>query len=67
MILASRSDSAKETGLSPFVYKNALSGTRKYKTEELTLMSSELVEMTHKVRQGKGGLETMLEKWVLGL
>ena len=67
MILASRSASANETGLSPFVYKNALRGARKYKTEELTKMSGELVEMTHKVRQGEGELGIMLEKWVLGL
>lgn len=66
MILASRADMG-ETGLSPFVYKNALSGSRNYKTEELEEMSTDLVEMTHKVRQGKGDLDIMLEKWVLGL
>jgi len=67
MILASRSTSSSETGLSPFVYKNALSGSRNYKTEDLQKMSGELVEMTHKVRSGEGELEVMLEKWVLGL
>ena len=65
MILASKSKSQIETGLSPFVYKNALSGGRNYKIEELTKMSSDLVQMTHKVRQGEGELEIMLEKWVL--
>ncbi|HEY0221136.1 MAG TPA: hypothetical protein VGC58_02845, partial [Candidatus Paceibacterota bacterium] len=63
MILASRCSSQSETGLSPFVYKNALSGSRKYKTEELLEKSSSLVEMTHKVRSGKGDMDTMLEKW----
>ncbi len=67
MILASRSKSSNETGLSLFVYKNALSGSRNYKTEDLQRMSGELVEMTHKVRSGEGELEVMLEKWVLGL
>ncbi len=67
MILACRAKSATETGLSPYVYKNALTGGRKYKTEELLKMSSELVEMTHKVRTGKGDMEIMLEKWVLGI
>jgi DNA polymerase III delta subunit len=67
MILASRAKDAKESGLSPYAYKNALSGGRNYKTEELLLISSDLVLMTHKVRQGKGDLAVMLEKWVLGL
>lgn len=67
MILASRAGSATETGLSPFVYKNALTGARNYKNEELQKMSSDLVDMTHRVRQGKGDLEVMIEKWVLSL
>lgn len=67
MILASRAGSATETGLSPFVYKNALTGARNYKNEDLQKMSSDLVDMTHRVRQGKGDLEVMMEKWMLGL
>ncbi len=65
MILANRAKSSLETGLSPFVYKKALTGTRNYKTEELSQMSSELVMMTHKVRQGEGDMDIMLEKWIL--
>ena len=65
MILASGARSQTETGLSPFVYKKASSGGRNYKPDELKIMSSELVEMTHKVRQGEGQLEVMLEKWIL--
>lgn len=67
MILASMAGSVTETGLSPFVYKNALTGARNYKNEELQKMSSQLVDMTHRVRQGKGELEVMVEKWVLEL
>ncbi len=67
MILASRAKSATETGLSPFVYNNALRGARNFKTEDLQKMSGELVSMTHKVRSGEGELEIMLEKWVLCL
>lgn len=67
MVLVSKAKSSNETGLSPFVYKNALSGSRNYKTEELQKMSGDLVEMTHKVRSGEGELEIMLEKWVLDL
>ncbi len=66
MILASRATSSNETGLSPFVYKNALRGSRNYKTEELQKMSRELVNMTHRVRSGEGELGVMIEKWVLG-
>lgn len=65
MILASRSGSQSETGLSPYAYKNALTGNRKYKTEELIEMSNDLVDMTHRVRSGKGEMDIMLEKWVL--
>lgn len=65
MIIASRAESQSETGLSPFVYRNALTGSRKYKTEELQKLSTELVNMTHKVRSGEGELEIMLEKWIL--
>lgn len=67
MILATKSDSQAQSGLSPFVYKNALTGSRKYKNEELEKLSSQLVDMTHRVRSGEGELEVMLEKWVLGL
>ncbi|GAB5678033.1 hypothetical protein JMUB7499_26890 [Staphylococcus aureus] len=67
MILASKADSQKETGLTPYAYKNALTGSRKYKIEELVDMSGQLVDMTHRVRSGEGELEIMIEKWVLGL
>ncbi len=67
MILASRATSSNDTGLSPFVYKNALRGSRNYKTEELQKMSSDLVNMTHKVRQGEGEIGVMIETWVLSL
>lgn len=67
MIIASRSGSQAEAGISPYAYKNALTGTRKYRTEELLQMSNDLVEMTHRVRSGKGDLGIMLEKWVLGV
>ena len=67
MILASRAKNLGETGLTSYQYKNAVSGSRKSSKEELFKMSSDLVEMTHKVRSGDGELEVMLEKWILGL
>lgn len=65
MIIASRVKSQKESGLAPFSYSKALSGGRNYKNEELEKMSSGLVDMTHRVRQGDGDLEIMMEKWIL--
>ncbi len=65
MIIASRVKSQRESGLAPFSYSKALSGSRNYKSEELERMSSGLVGMTHRVRQGEGDLEIMMEKWIL--
>lgn len=67
MLLASKADSQKDTGLSPFVYKNALTGARNFTEEELSQMSTDLVYMTHRVRSGEGDMEVMVEKWMLGL
>jgi DNA polymerase III delta subunit len=65
MILASRTKNIGESGLSPFSFRSASTGAQKYNLEELKTMSSDLVEMTHKVREGKGDLDIMLEKWIL--
>lgn len=65
MIIASKVGSQKESGLAPFSYSKALSGGRNYKEEELQKMSECLVDMTHRVRQGEGELEVMMEKWIL--
>ena len=67
MILANGAQSQMDSGLSPYVYKNSLTGARNYKEEELLEMSLDLVGMTHKVRQGQGDLEIVLEKWILTL
>jgi len=65
MILVAKSKNPADTGLSPFVYRNASLGAKKYSEKELMTMSSQLVDMTHRVRQGKGDLDVMLEKWIL--
>jgi hypothetical protein len=57
----------KDTGLSPFVERNALSGSKKYSPDELKKFSKELIGMTHKVRTGEGELGFLLEKWILDL
>lgn len=65
MIIAERVGDQKESGLAPFSYSKALTGGRNYKSDELQKMSSDLVEMTHRVRRGEGDMEVMLEKWIL--
>ncbi len=65
MILVSKSKSQSETGLAPFPYNKALSGTKKYSKDELVRMSGDLLEMTHRVRSGRGEMNTILEKWIL--
>lgn len=65
MIIVSNVDSQKESGLAPFSYTKALSGSRNFKIEELKKMSNDFVGMVHKVRSGEGDMELMLEKWVL--
>jgi DNA polymerase III delta subunit len=67
MLLASRAKDPKETGLSPYAYKNALSGGRNFTEEELVSLSSRLVDITHRVRTGDGQMTVMLEKWILEL
>jgi DNA polymerase III delta subunit len=67
MLLASRAKDARDTGLTPFQYKKALAGTRYYSDDELMKMSQDLVDMTHMVRTGKGTMEILFEKWVLGV
>lgn len=65
MIIVSRTKNQADSGLSPFVYRNAFSGARNYKIEELEKISSGLVNMAHLVRSGQGDMEVALEKWIL--
>ncbi len=67
MIITSRVDSPRESGLTPFSYSKALSGSRNYKVEELKKMSNDLVKMVHRVRTGEGEMEVMMEKWMLSI
>ncbi|MDQ5949231.1 MAG: hypothetical protein QG589_357 [Patescibacteria group bacterium] len=67
MLLASRADSQTDTGLTPYQYKNALAGARKYTTDELVSLMSSLVNITHSVRSGEGDIDILTEKWILGV
>ena len=67
MIIVGKVDGQRESGLAPFPYSKALSGSRNYREQELQKMSTDLVEMAHKVRRGEGDLGVMLEKWILSI
>jgi DNA polymerase III delta subunit len=67
MLLASKTSSADEAGLSPFPYKKAKQYSNNYSEEELQSMAEDLIAIAHDTRRGKGNFEMMVEKWVLGL
>jgi len=50
-----------------FAKKKILGFGKNYTKEELEKMSSELVDLFHRVRGGEGEMETELEKWVFGV
>jgi hypothetical protein len=65
MLVASRSNSASEAGMKPFVYTKFNKGAGNYTTSELSVMSAELVSMYHEAHLGAYDLATKLEEWVL--
>lgn len=67
IIIAQKTSSAKESGLSPFVYGNASAFAKKWTKEELEKISSQLVAVTSSVRSGEGDSETLLEAVLLGV
>lgn len=67
MLLASGSGSADEAGLKPFVYNKARLAAAHYSQEELLGLSERLVSIYHDARRGKYGMETALERFVLGV
>ena len=64
MLLSKEAKSAKEAGLSPFVYKKALGYAKNYSNDELEELSTTLVSLYHEARMGKVpfdiGLETLI-------
>ncbi len=65
MLLASKSGSAEEAGLKPFVYKKSLGFAKNFKPAELEKMSADLVMMYHQAHRGRVDFGSELEKWVL--
>lgn len=67
IMIASKTKSASEAGLKPFVYSNSKKALSKYSTAELDEKFWQLTKILGDSRRGKGELGVMLEKWVLEL
>ncbi|MFA6315507.1 MAG: hypothetical protein WC648_04035 [Candidatus Paceibacterota bacterium] len=65
IILASKSKSAAESGLSPFVFNNCKRFASNYSMNELSDMSRNLVSLYHDGHRGLVDLELAMEKFIL--
>lgn len=67
MLLVSKTNSAKEAGIKPFVYSKAKKFLKNYSEEELKNLMQKMVSIHHDSRRGIFDLEIALEKFVLNL
>ena len=67
LLLTSKTKSAEEAGLNPFVYKKSKTALQHWSLEELETISEKLVSGHHLARRGQGEMETMIEKILLSL
>jgi DNA polymerase III delta subunit len=65
LVLASKTESAAEAGLKPFVYSKAKRASARLGAEGSEQLSRELVKMIHESRMGAGDLEDLLEAFLL--
>lgn len=65
MILASKTKSAEDSGLKPFVYSKAKKFSENYSEEELHNLSSRLISTVHESRRGKYDFRIALERLIL--
>jgi DNA polymerase III delta subunit len=65
MRLAALTKTAGEAGLKEFPYKKAQVALKKYGTEEVERLSSELLDVYHRGHAENGDMKVGLEKWVL--
>jgi DNA polymerase III delta subunit len=63
--IVSKTKTAKESGLAPFVYSNAESYAKKWKAEELNRVSETLLASVDRARKGEGELGVFVEQLVL--
>lgn len=67
MLLASKSASAKEAGLNPFVFQKATRFLKNYTEAELRALSTKLVSLSHDARRGIHDLDVALERFILSV
>lgn len=67
LLLASKSQSANEAGLQPFVFSKAKNYSRNFKEGELENISSNLISMYHDAHRGKHDFKLALERFVLSI
>lgn len=67
MLLASKTKSAKEAGLNPFVYSKSSGFLKNFSENEVQKISSDLVTIYHEARRGRYELFSALEKFVLSI
>lgn len=67
MIVASKSKSAKEAGLNPYVFQKSKSLAQNYSGEEMEKLSSALVSVYHDSRRGIHDFDIALERFILGI
>lgn len=67
MLLALNSKNAEEAGMKAFPFSKARQSLKNYSAEEISELSFNFIDAYHKVRMGKGDLETNLERVILSL
>lgn len=67
IILATKTKSATEAGLSPFVFSKAKKSAGNYSIEELNQFSTSLITIYHDAHRGMVNAEFAVEKLMLGL
>ena len=67
MLVAYKSKSVQESGLSPYVFQKSKSFARNYSEEEMKKMSSALVSVYHDSRRGIHDFEIALERFILDI
>ncbi len=65
ILLASRSNSASEAGLSPFVFNNCKRFARNYSERELKDILERLITIYHDGHRGLVDMEVQVERWVV--
>lgn len=65
IVLVKKTKNQKETGLSPFVYKNAIAFSKNWEDGEILNLADKLIQVSDDVRSGEGEGEILLERVLL--